>query len=136
MKVLLFAFGEDNPMHIYLPHTYERNYVVYTGTHDNNTARGWFDNDARPDEKERLARYLGKEPRPEDVHWDLVRLAMASIADMAVFPFQDILGLGGEAQMNRPSVAMGNWGWRFAPDALTGDLADRLRSLTITYGRA
>ncbi len=135
MKVLLFAFGEDNPMHIYLPHTYERNYVVYTGTHDNNTARGWFDNDARPDEKERLARYLGKEPRPEDVHWDLVRLAMASIADMAVFPFQDILGLGGEAQMNRPSVALGNWGWRFAPDALTDEIADRLRSLTITYGR-
>ena len=135
MKVLLFAFGEDNPMHIYLPHTYEKNYVVYTGTHDNNTARGWFDNDARPDEKERLARYLGREPRPEDVHWDLVRLAMASIADMAVFPFQDILGLGGEAQMNRPSVALGNWCWRFVPDALTGELADRLRSITITYGR-
>ncbi len=136
MKVLLFAFGEDNPMHIYLPHTYGRNCVVYTGTHDNNTARGWFEREAGPGEKERLARYLGKEVRAGDVHWDLVRLAMASVAQMAVFPLQDILGLGAEAQMNRPSVALGNWGWRLAPGQLTAGVADRLRALTVTYGRA
>jgi 4-alpha-glucanotransferase len=136
MKVLLFAFGEDDPMHIYLPHTYGRNCVVYTGTHDNNTARGWFEHEARPDEKERLARYLGREVRTEDVHWDLVRLAMASVALMAVFPLQDILGLGAEAQMNRPSVAFGNWGWRLAPGELTAGVAERLRALTVIYGRA
>ena len=119
MKVLLFAFGEDNPEHIYLPHTYGRNYVVYTGTHDNNTARGWFDNDASRTRRRRLPDYIGKESRPEEVHGELVGLAMAR-RQMAVFPFQDILGLGGEAQMNRPSIGLGNWGWRFAPERLTG----------------
>jgi 4-alpha-glucanotransferase len=136
MKVLLFAFGDDNPMHIYLPHTYEKNYVVYTGTHDNNTVRGWFENEARPDEKERLFRYLGREARADEVHWDLIRLAMASVARVAIFPLQDILGIGREGQMNRPSVGKGNWVWRFVPGELTADAADKLRSMTVTYGRA
>ena len=136
MKVLLFAFGEENPMHIYLPHTYERNFVVYTGTHDNNTARGWFDGEARPEDRERLFRYIGRRVHPEEVHWELVRLAMMSIADIAIVPIQDVLGLGQEAQMNRPSVARGNWEWRLLPSQLTEDIGLRLRSLTETYGRA
>jgi 4-alpha-glucanotransferase len=136
MKILLFAFGEDDPMHIYLPHTYERNYVVYTGTHDNNTTRGWFQHEARPEEKERLFRYIGREVRPDEVNWELIRLAMMSVARMAVFPMQDILGLGREAQMNRPSVAHGNWEWRLRPGELTEYVAGRLRSLTVAYGRA
>ncbi len=136
MKVLLFAFGEDNPMHIYLPHTYERNYVVYTGTHDNDTVRGWFDFDAGPEEKGRLFRYFGKEIRSDEVNWELARLAMMSIADIAILPMQDILGLGREAQMNRPSIGQGNWEWRLLPSQLTGDVAERLRILTETYGRA
>jgi len=136
MKVLLFAFGEENPMHIYLPHTYERNFVVYTGTHDNNTARGWFDGEARPEDRERLFRYIGRRVHPEEVHWELVRLAMMSIADIAIVPMQDVLGLGQEAQMNRPSVARGNWEWRLLPSQLTEDIGLRLRSLTETYGRA
>jgi 4-alpha-glucanotransferase len=135
MKVLLFAFGEDNPKHIYLPHNYEKNYVVYTGTHDNDTARGWFD-EAGPDQKRRLFRYLGREPSSSEVAWELARLAMMSIADMAILPMQDILGLGREAQMNRPSVGQGNWEWRLSPSQLTGDVAERLRTLTETYGRA
>jgi len=136
MKVLLFAFGEENPMHIYLPHTYERNFVVYTGTHDNSTARGWFDGEARPEDRERLFRYIGRRVHPEEVHWELVRLAMMSIADIAIVPMQDVLGLGQEAQMNRPSVARGNWEWRLLPSQLTEDIGLRLRSLTETYGRA
>jgi 4-alpha-glucanotransferase len=136
MKVLLFAFGEDNPMHIYLPHTYEKNYVAYTGTHDNNTVRGWFDQEAGPEEKRRLFRYLGKESCSDEVNWELARLAMMSIADIAILPMQDILGLGREAQMNRPSIGQGNWEWRLLPSQLTEDVADRLRTLTETYGRA
>jgi 4-alpha-glucanotransferase len=136
MKVLLFAFGEDNPMHIYLPHTYGKNFVVYTGTHDNNTARGWFDHEARPEDRERLFRYIGRQVQPEEVNWELIRLAMMSIADISIVPMQDILGLGQEAQMNRPSVARGNWEWRLEPAQLTEGIGRRLRSLTETYGRA
>lgn len=135
MKVLLFAFGEDNPMHIYLPHTYEKNYVVYTGTHDNNTARGWFDNEAGPEEKKRFFRYIGREVASDEVNWEFIRLAMASIADIAIIPMQDILGLGKEARMNRPSIAQGNWEWQLVPSQLTEDLAQRLRTMTETYGR-
>jgi 4-alpha-glucanotransferase len=135
MKVLLFAFGEDNPMQIYLPHTYEKNYVVYTGTHDNNTARGWFDNEAGPEEKKRFFRYIGREVASDEVNWEFIRLAMASIADIAIIPMQDILGLGKEARMNRPSIAQGNWEWQLVPSQLTEDLAQRLRTMTETYGR-
>jgi len=136
MKVLLFAFGEENPMHIYLPHTYEKTYAVYTGTHDNNTVRGWFEGEARPDELERLFRYIGREVRPDEVCWELIRLAMMSVARIAVFPLQDILGLGQEARMNRPATGRGNWEWRLLPWQLTEAVAERLRSLTVTYGRA
>jgi 4-alpha-glucanotransferase len=136
MKVLLFAFGEDNPMHIYLPHTYERNCVVYTGTHDNNSVRGWFDHEATLESKERLFRYIGREVGADNVNWELIRLAMMSIANTAVTPIQDILGLGEEGRMNRPSVAAGNWGWRLGPSQFTGNVAERLKIMTETYGRA
>jgi 4-alpha-glucanotransferase len=136
MKVLLFAFGEDNPMHIYLPHTYERNFVVYTGTHNNNTVRGWFEHEAGEEGRRRLFRYIGKEVTADEVNWEMIRLAMQSVADVAIIPLQDILGLGQEAQMNKPSVAQGNWGWRFRADQLTPHLKDRLREITWIYGRA
>jgi 4-alpha-glucanotransferase len=136
MKVLLFAFGEDNPMHIYLPHSYDRNYVVYTGTHDNNTVRGWFEREAKPEDKSRLYRYIGKEVDAETVNWELIRLAMMSVADIAITPVQDILGLGEEGQMNRPSVAYGNWGWRLQSAQLTDEMLEKLRVMTETYGRA
>ncbi len=136
MKVLLFAFGEDNPMHIYLPHAFGRDSVVYTGTHDNNTARGWFDREARPEDRERLFRYIGREVGAEEVGWELIRLAMLSVAGMVIVPLQDVLGLGEEARMNRPSVTLGNWGWRFLPEQLTDAVTVRLRSLTEIYGRA
>jgi 4-alpha-glucanotransferase len=133
MKILHFAFGggPDNP---YLPFIYPRNCVAYTGTHDNNTTVGWF-NQISDWEKANVVRYLGT-LGSDGIHWDLIRLALGSVANQAIIPVQDLLGLGGEAQMNFPSKAEGNWGWRYQPGALTEDLRDRLKSLTYTYGRA
>ncbi len=135
MKVLLFAFGNDDPQHPYLPHNYEKNYVVYTGTHDNNTARGWFEKEAEQDEKARLERYLGKKVKASEVHWDLVRLAMSSVANTVVIPVQDILGLGQEARMNRPATDRGNWKWRMTPQQLKAARAAPLEELTRLYAR-
>ncbi|WP_066425850.1 4-alpha-glucanotransferase [Anabaena sp. 4-3] len=133
MKVLQFAFGSD-PGNPFLPFNYSRNFVVYTGTHDNDTTVGWF-NSANDYEKQNLLLYLGC-VSPEGIHWDLIRLALSSIANQAIIPLQDILGLGTEARMNFPSVAEGNWDWRYEPKALTEQLSDRLKILTKLYGRA
>ena len=135
MKVLLFAFGEDNPMHPYLPHTYEENAVVYTGTHDNNTVKGWFEREAKPEDKERLFSYLGHETSAQEISWELIRLAMESKANLAIIPMQDILGLGAEARMNRPATGDGNWEWQLAPGQLTSELTEKLRALTESCGR-
>ncbi len=135
MKVLMFAFGEDHPMHPYLPHTYEENFLVYTGTHDNNTARGWFEREASPEDKRRLFRYLGSEVAVEEIHWALIRLAMMSVARSVILPMQDVLGLGGEARMNRPSIAHANWEWRLLPGQITPLVSARLLELTETFGR-
>lgn len=135
MKVLLFAFCNDERMHPYLPHTYEKNWVVYTGTHDNNTARGWFENEASHDEKKRLFRYLGQEISAEEASREFVRLAMMSVADTAIIPLQDILGLDEAARMNVPSTPRGNWEWRYLPEQLTQETAQKLREITEIYGR-
>jgi 4-alpha-glucanotransferase len=136
MKVLLFAFGEDHPMHPYLPHAYVKNCVVYTGTHDNNTARGWFEREASPDEKRRLFRYLGRTVSADEIHWELIRLAMLSAANLVIVPMQDILGLGEEARMNRPATTWGNWEWRLLPDQITPAVSAKLLEMTEIYGRA
>lgn len=136
MKLLLFAFGQDLPTNPYAPHNIVKNCVVYTGTHDNNTAKGWFTNEAEAQDKERLCHYLGREITEQDVHWELVRLAMMSVANTAIFPMQDILGLGEEARMNRPATKEGNWLWRLLPQYLDSDLSNRLREITEIYGRA
>lgn len=133
MKILQFAFGSDSG-NAYLPFNYLRNFVVYTGTHDNDTTVGWF-NQLSDHEKNAVLRYLGC-TSPEGIHWDLIRLALSSVANQAIIPLQDILGLGGEARMNVPSQAEGNWAWRYQPDALTDEVRDRLKTLTETYGRA
>ncbi len=136
MKILLFAFNEDFPMHPYLPHTYEKNFVAYTGTHDNNITRGWFHREARQQDRERLFRYIGREFGEEDVHREMMRLAMGSVANMVVVPMQDVLGLGEDSRMNLPGTATGNWKWRLIPSQLTSSITNDLRELTITYGRA
>jgi len=135
MKVLLFAFGEDNPQHPYLPHNYQRECVVYTGTHDNNTIRGWMEGEAKPAEVARLFRYLGRKVPLSEVHWELIRLAMLSVADMVLVPFQDLLGLGSEARMNHPSTSEGNWEWRLSEGQLDPALAGKLRDMTEVYNR-
>ena len=135
MKVLLFAFGDDLATNPYLPHNHVENCVVYTGTHDNNTTKGWFENEAAPEVKKNLFRYIGRECSGDDIHWELIRLAMMSVAKMVMFPIQDILGLGGETRMNRPSTAEGNWRWRLLPDQLTPELGHKLREMTEIYGR-
>ena len=126
MKVLQFGFG-DPGARIYLPQNFVPNCVVYTGTHDNDTTAGWWKESAGDEEKERAAEYLG---RPEDgMHWAFIRAAFSSVARMAIVPLQDVLGLGSEARMNRPSQSEGNWGWRFAAGALTGALETKLAAL-------
>ncbi|QKQ72349.1 4-alpha-glucanotransferase [Nostoc sp. TCL240-02] len=133
MKVLQFAFGSD-PENPFLPFNYPRNAVVYTGTHDNDTTVGWF-NSANDNEKHNLWLYLGS-ISPEGIQWDLIRLALSSIANQAIIPLQDVLGLGNEARMNFPSTAEGNWGWRYQAEALRDELRDRLKVLTRLNGRA
>ena len=116
----------------FLPHRFDRNTVVYTGTHDNDTTRGWYES-LTASEAATFHRYAPEAAR-EPV-WALVRLAWASVADTAVAPLQDVLDLGTRARMNVPGTASGNWRWRVAAEQLTGDHFDRLGELTETYGR-
>lgn len=136
MRILQFAFGEDQPNHPYLPHNFIPNTVVYTGTHDNNTVRGWFENETTSQEKKRIFRYLGREVSSEQLPIELIRLAMMSVANTVIIPVQDVLGLGEEARMNRPSTLSGNWEWRLLPGQLTSSDAELLLDLTETYGRS
>lgn len=131
MKILQFAFSD--PSNAYLPHNYEPNCVVYTGTHDNDTTRGWYAS-ASPAEKDYMRRYLGC--GGQDPAWDLIRLGMMSVADRSIVPMQDLLSLGSEARLNTPGRPSGNWSWRFRREVLTQDLADRLGELAVLYGRA
>jgi len=135
MKVLLFAFDENLPRNAYAPHNHTKNAVVYTGTHDNNTAKAWLEKEAGEQGRARLSVYVGKEITPENVHRELIRLAMMSVANTAILPMQDLLGLGEWARMNRPAQEKGNWGWRFIPEQLSTPLAKELRGMTEIYGR-
>lgn len=136
MKVLIFAFGSDQEDHPYRPHTYGSDSVAYTGTHDNNTVRGWFEEEAGPAERRRLFSYLGRSVRADEVAGEFLRLVLNSDAGMALFPLQDLLGLGAEGRMNRPSVGRGNWEWRERPGEITPALEKHLRVLTKDAGRA
>ena len=133
MRVILFSFG-DIPKNPHLPHNIPRNCVVYTGTHDNNTVRGWFNDEATTKEKERLFRYLGRQVPPDELTWELIRAAFMSTANLAIIPIQDILGLGSEARMNRPATE-GNWRWRLLPDQLSTSIAEKIGEFTEIYER-
>ncbi|MDW7761617.1 MAG: 4-alpha-glucanotransferase [Acidobacteriota bacterium] len=135
MKVLLFAFGDDDPNHPYLPKNYETNCVAYTGTHDTNTVRGWFREEAGEHEHRRLAMCLGRDPDPATLPWDMIRLLMESAADTVILPLQDILGLDERARMNTPGTTRGNWTWRFRPSRFSPEIKRRLREWTETSGR-
>jgi 4-alpha-glucanotransferase len=133
MRVLQFAF-DDGMTNLHTPYQYPRNCVVYTGTHDNDTSLGWFRNSGKPEETELALKYLGTKGR--EFNWDFIRLALSSVADTAIIPLQDVLGLDSEARMNYPSKASGNWSWRYPPDALTVEIKERLAEMTEVYGRA
>ncbi|HEV7683032.1 MAG TPA: 4-alpha-glucanotransferase [Pyrinomonadaceae bacterium] len=143
MRILQFGFSSDTK-NTDLPHNYHQNVVVYTGTHDNDTAVGWFSSvagagstrDAQQIERERefCLKYLNT--TGNEIHWDFIRAVLASVANTAVVPLQDVLGLGTEARMNLPNSTSGNWAWRFKPNALTDEISLRLKELTELYGRA
>jgi len=143
MAVLQFAFGPDIEHAGLLPHAFEPNTVAYTGTHDNNTTLGWWQSGGRDstrsikDARKTKAfakKYLNTTGR--DIHWACIRTVHASVADTAIVPLQDVLGLDSDARMNSPGVASEhNWRWRYAADMLTDALCARLRDLTETYGR-
>jgi 4-alpha-glucanotransferase len=133
MKILQFGFALDTDPK-YLPHNFERNYIVYPGTHDNNTVVGWFNEAARTGiEKWNCLRYLGTDGH--DLAWDFIRLAWTSVASQAVTCLQDVMSLGVEARMNHPSTESGNWQWRYTPEMLTDALRARLREITVIYQR-
>lgn len=141
MNVLQFAFNPDPTAEHLKPYRFSPNSVVYTGTHDNDTTVGWFRGHREGGtaesgldaERAFLLRYLGTEG--DEINWDLIRLALASVADIAVIPVQDILGLGPEGRMNTPASEAGNWSWRLQPDQITPPIVKRLADLTETYGR-
>ena len=132
MKILGFAFdsGEEND---YLPHTYTKNCVVYTGTHDNDTLIGWFQK-AKEEDRQFARDYLNSRS-DDEIHWNAIRGAWSSVANMAISPVQDFLGLGSEARINTPGVAAGNWQWRLRHGVLTDELAERIAKLTRVYSR-
>jgi 4-alpha-glucanotransferase len=142
MRVLQFAFRGDAKT-IDLPHNYIRNCVVYTGTHDNDTTVGWFNSKAGEGstrssqeisrERAYCLQYLNSDG--SEIHWDLLRAAWASVANTAIVPMQDLLGLDSRARMNLPASEQGNWQWRFKANALTRKISERLRALTALYGR-
>lgn len=135
MRLLLFAFG-DGPDHAYLPHNLSKDCIAYTGTHDNNTAQGWLNENAGQDQRRHLFEYLGREMADRHVVWEMIRMLYMSPAQTVIIPLQDVLGLGGEARMNRPSVPSGNWTWRATQEQIDHADLDFLGEMARRYGRA
>mgnify|MGYP001764827639 CR=1 FL=1 len=143
MAILQFAFGADGSANDFQPHTYPREKVVYTGTHDNDTVVGWWNSRPGGDstrtqemidaEKAFACRYLDTDGH--EIHWTMIRAVLASVANTALIPMQDLLGLGSEARMNLPGRQAGNWGWRFTWEQLTPETTRRLRALVDLYQR-
>jgi 4-alpha-glucanotransferase len=131
MRILQFAFGGDGS-HEFLPHNYSRASVVYTGTHDNETVRGWWQN---APERERRFAALYLHADAEDLHWRMIQAACNSVANMAVFPLQDVLGLDGSHRMNLPGSSEGNWAWRFDWSMVRPEHARQLGQLVASSGR-
>jgi 4-alpha-glucanotransferase len=135
MAVALFAFGggmRDNP---HIPHNYRRELAAYTGTHDNNTIEGWYSEDATGDELQAFREYTGRSAGGESAADTIIRLVLSSVAERAVVPLQDYLGLGSEGRMNTPSVPSGNWEWKARQEHLSGELSGRMANLAAIYGR-
>ena len=132
MRVLQFAWG-SGPENGFLPHNYELDSVVYTGTHDNNTTEGWAAQEMTPKMRDQIRKYCGHAPK--SISQELIRLALGSVAAVAITPLQDWLGLGVEGRMNTPGRPEGNWTWRAVEDAFSPELAARMKDLAHQYGR-
>ena len=132
MRILQFAFSQD-PENEYLPHNYDNNTVVYTGTHDNDTTNSWFSN-LNDIEKQEVREYINVYD-DNGIVYGLIRAALSSVADIAIIPMQDYLNLGGFARINTPGLAAGNWQWRLKNDGLSDELAKTISHLTEIYGR-
>jgi malto-oligosyltrehalose synthase/4-alpha-glucanotransferase len=135
MKVLQFAFGDELPDSLYIPHNYQENYLVYTGTHDNNTTVGWYNQDANKSIRRQIQQYTGQAVKAKNVHEVLSRVAFASTARIAILPVQDVLGLDETARMNNPASAKDNWDWRLPEGELDITMAEKLMEWTKMYNR-
>jgi 4-alpha-glucanotransferase len=134
MKVLQFAFGGNMATSDYAPHNHRENFIVYTGTHDNNTTKGWYRVDTGPTERNNLSRYIGKRVTSRNVHLELMRLAYSSVCKVAIIPMQDLLALDEHARMNTPASVGGNWSWRMKQGDLTS-IIGLLKEWTLRYNR-
>jgi 4-alpha-glucanotransferase len=135
MRVLLFAFTDDPSQSPHAPHNLKKNLILYTGTHDNATTRGWLESEATAGERQRLFQYLGWECSADQLPTALVRLAMMSVTDTVIIPMQDLLSLGAGSRMNRPGTDAGNWQWRLEKDQMSCLVAQNLGEMTKVYGR-
>lgn len=134
MKILQFAFGDNMAKSPYIPHNYSENFIAYTGTHDNNTIRGWFKHEGSQ-HHEQLEQYIGKRLTEDEIPCVMSRLAFGSVAYIAILPMQDLLGLDEDARMNTPASGENNWRWRLLPRQLTAEAENQLKELTIMYNR-
>ena len=134
MKILQFAFDSREESD-YLPHNYSRNCVVYTGTHDNNTIKGWYKEISEVDKDMSIDYLNNKNTEEDEIHWDFICSAMRSVADTCIIPVQDFLGLGDEARINTPSTVGSNWCWRMKKGCFSDNLVKRIKNLTNIYGR-
>jgi 4-alpha-glucanotransferase len=143
MSLLQFAFGKDPQGPSFRPHNYSRELVAYTGGHDNDTTLGWWtssgvgestrtEEDIR-EERDFTRKYLGL--KNEEVNWTFIRAVLASVANTAIVPLQDVLSLGSEARMNLPGTVSGNWKWRYKANSLTKEIREKLLALTLLYDR-
>jgi 4-alpha-glucanotransferase len=144
MSILQFAFGNDPQGPSFRPHNYTHDLAAYTGVHDNDTTVGWWSSSGSGDstrtpadvrKEHDFARAYLNLGDDSEINWVMIRAVLASVADVAIVPLQDVLGLGSAARMNLPGTVSGNWKWRYHPRALSGELSARLRSLVALYDR-
>jgi 4-alpha-glucanotransferase len=135
MRVLLFAFNgsEDNPN---LPANHTKNSVAYTGTHDTNTVKGWFDEEATPEETKRVFKCVGRQVSKRQINLEFIKLVMASKSNLSIIPVQDVLDLGSEARMNHPARRFHNWEWRVKSEQLSSKSFEKLSEMTESSGRS
>jgi 4-alpha-glucanotransferase len=137
MRILMFAFDENLPKNPYAPHNHIQNCVVYTGTHDNNTVRGWFEKEISEQDRQRIYQYLGRKISAKEIHWVFVRMALMSVANIVIVPMQDILGLSATHRMNRPATLNGNWKWRLTESLFPSrEISKKLAEMTEIFGRS